>query len=70
MKVCNTHQNDLDVRVATVLWAYMTTYKKLTGQAPFRLVYGVEVVTPMEYIISSLCIAVFIGMADHAALEE
>lgn len=69
-KVCNAEQNDWDVHVSAVLWAYRTTYKKLTGQTPFKLVYGVEVVIPMDYIVPSLCITTFIGMGDHGALEE
>lgn len=69
-KVCNAHQNDWDVRVPTVFWAYRTTFKKLTGQTPFRLVYGIEVVMPMEYIIPSLHIIAFTGMADCRTLEE
>lgn len=44
--------------------------KKLTGQTPFWLVYGVEAVMLMEYIIPSLRIIVLIGMMDHKALEE
>lgn len=44
--------------------------KKLTGQTPFWLVFGTEVVMPMEYIVLSLQIAVLIGMTDHEALEE
>lgn len=43
---------------------------KLIGQTHFRLVYGVEMVMPMEYIMLSLCIVVLIGMMDHKALEE
>jgi len=35
----------------------------------FKLVYGVEAVMLMEYIIPSLCIATFKGMVDHEALE-
>ena len=70
MKVCNTQRNYWDVRVSAVLSAYRTTCKKLTGKTPFRLVYGIEVVIPMEYIVPSLCITVFIGMADRRALEE
>ena len=69
-KICNEQQNDWDVCVPAVLWAYRTTYKKITGQTPFRLVYGVEVIISMEYIMPSLCIAALTGMADHEALEE
>jgi len=58
-KVCNAQRNDGDVHVPMVLWAYRTTCKKLTGQMSFRLVYGVEVVMPMEYIVPSLCIVAF-----------
>eukprot|EP00253_Pinus_taeda_P031517 PITA_31517 len=39
-------------------------------QTCFRLVYGVEVVMPMEYIVPSLGIAALRGMTDHRAVEE
>lgn len=46
------------------------TFKKLTGQTPFRLVYGIEAMIPMEYIVPSLCIMDLTEMADHEILEE
>ena len=69
-KVCNSQRSDWDLRIPIVLWAYRTTCKKLTGQTHFKLVYGVEPVMPVEYIILSLCIAALTGMMDRGALEE
>eukprot|EP00253_Pinus_taeda_P030889 PITA_30889 len=69
-KVCNAQRSDWDLHVPVVLWAYRTTCKKLTGKTPFRLVYGMEVVMLMEYIVPSLHIAALKGMMDHEVLEE
>lgn len=69
-KVCNVNSDDWDLRVPVVLWAYKTTYKKLTGHTPFRLVHGQEVVIPMEFIVPSLRIAAFTEMDDFEAEAE
>lgn len=44
--------------------------QKLTCQTHFRLVYGIEAMTPMEYIMPSLYIEAFTWVEDHEALEE
>lgn len=69
-KIGNTKQDYCDVHVPALLWVFRTTCKKLTGQMPFRLVYGVEVVMPIKYIVPSLNIASLTGMANREALEE
>lgn len=58
------------MHVHAVLWVYRTTCKKLIGQTLFLLVYGVEAIIPMEYIVPSLCIVAFMGMEDCEALED
>jgi len=58
------------MHVPIVLWAYKITSKKLTGKTSFRLVYGIEVVMPMEYIVPILRIAALTNMEDYEALEE
>eukprot|EP00253_Pinus_taeda_P010809 PITA_10809 len=69
-KVCNVQRSDWDLCVLVVLWAYRMTCKKLMGRTPLQLVYGVEAVMPMEFIMPSLCIAVLTAMKDHGAMEE
>jgi transposase InsO family protein len=68
--ICSVNKDDCDLRVLAVLWAYRTTCKKLTMQTPFRLVYGLEVVVPMEYLVPSLRIATFIDMDYASAIHE
>lgn len=69
-KVCNANRDDCDVRILVVLWAYRTTYKKLTGQTPYKLAYGQEVVMPVEYIVSSLKIATLTDLENEEIVNE
>ena len=42
----------------------------MMGQTLFKLVYGKEIVMPMEYIVPSLRIVAATGMDDTEALKE
>jgi hypothetical protein len=39
-------------------------------QTPFKVVYGLEAVVPMEYLVPSLRITAFIEMDDVGAVQE
>ena len=69
-KICNSQRNDWDLRVNAVLWDYRTTWKKLTGHTAFSLVYGQDLVMPMDYIMPSLRIAQITGMIDIDTTNE
>lgn len=68
-KVCNANKNDWDLCIPIVIWEYRTTCKRLTGENLFRLVYGIEAVMSMEYIVPNRWIAVLTEMVDHETME-
>ena len=69
-KICNANRDDWDTRILVVLWAYRTSYKKLTRETPFKLAYGQEAVMPMEYIVPNLKIAALTNFSDEETIEE
>jgi hypothetical protein len=52
----------------SALWAYRTSMKSATGFTPFHLVYGLEVVLPIECGIPSLKLA--IQLLPNTSVEE
>jgi transposase InsO family protein len=69
-KICSVSIDDWDLRILEVLWAYLTTCKKLTTQTPFKLVCRPEAVVTMEYLVPSLRIAPFTGMDDTGTFQD
>jgi hypothetical protein len=68
--ICSLNKDDWDLRVPAMLWAYRTIRKKLTMQTPFKLVFCLEAVVPMKYLVPSLRIVAFTDMDDTGVSQE
>ena len=64
-KFISKSQRDWDDKLGECLWAYRTTVRTPTKATPFFLVYGCEVVLPLEIQISSLCVVLTIEMINE-----
>ena len=53
-----------------VLWAYRTTPRTTTGETPFSLAYGCEVVLPIEMKVNSFRIQAYEDQVNHAAMAK
>jgi transposase InsO family protein len=63
------HNTSWHTMLFLALWAYLTSIKSTTGFMPFRLVYGVEAILPIECEIPSLKLVVEL-LPNTSAEEE
>ncbi|KAA0039305.1 uncharacterized protein E6C27_scaffold64G001000 [Cucumis melo var. makuwa] len=64
-KIISKSKRDWQERIGEALWAYRTTHRTPMGVTPYSLVYGVEVVLPLEREIPSLRMAVQEGLTTE-----
>jgi hypothetical protein len=65
----NSAKSNCHLMLYSALWAYRASVKTTTDFSPFQLVYGLEVVLPIECQIASLNLAVQL-LSDTSPLEE
>ncbi|XP_070050808.1 uncharacterized protein [Nicotiana tomentosiformis] len=64
-KVVSKSKRDWNDRMEEALWAYRTTHRTPTQVTPYALIYGVEVVLPLERQILSLRLAIQEGITNE-----
>jgi hypothetical protein len=53
------------------LWAYRTTWRNTIGHTPYEILYGKQVLLPIEFQVRTFCIAAELGLnLDEAQKQQ
>ena len=69
-KIVSDNYKDWDDKLDSALWSFWTTYKVSTRMTPFRLVYGIEAIVPIEFVVPSLRISVAQKLSSEESLQH
>ena len=69
-KVVEQSRTDWEQKLHSVLWAYRTSYKMSVGTTPFNLVYGLDAIMPIEFLIPTLRVATELEWTKHKLLDK
>ena len=61
-KTMHLHRRDWEKRLLEALWAYGTTWRNTTVHTPYELVYGKQVMFPIEFQSRTFKMAVQLGL--------
>ena len=67
-KLVNDNCTDWNIQLYTVLFSYQTAYKMATGHPPFKLVYGLLLLMPTEYIVPTQRTTTDLDFTQHRVL--
>ena len=56
-KVVEGSRSDWEQKLHSVLWAYRMAYKTTIGTMSFNLVYGLDAILPIEFLVPTLRVA-------------
>ena len=65
IKICGDSRTDWELKLYSVLWAYRVAYKTAIGTTPFNLVFGLDAILPMEFLIPTLRVAKELEWTGH-----
>ena len=65
-KIVDGNKSHWEMKLPSVLWAYRTAYKTAVGSTPFELVYGLNAVLPIEFLVPTLRVAAELHWDGHA----
>ncbi|MCO5581406.1 hypothetical protein L7F22_035290 [Adiantum nelumboides] len=64
-KIVSELRADWDQNLHSALWTYRVAYKASIGTTPFNMVYGIQAILPLEFIIPTLRVAKNLEWTGH-----
>ena len=58
------------MKLPSVLWAYRVAYKTSIGTTPFNMVFGLDTILPIEFLIPTLRVAKELEWTGHELSER
>ncbi|MCO5554804.1 hypothetical protein L7F22_008339 [Adiantum nelumboides] len=69
-KVVSESRADWDQKLHSALWTYRVAYKTSIGTTPFNMVYGIQAILPLEFLIPTLRVAKELEWTRHELSEQ
>ena len=69
-KIVSESKTDWELKLHSVVWAYRVAYKTAIGTTPFNMVYGLDAILPLEFLVPTLRVAQEIGWTGHELLNR
>ncbi|MCO5575728.1 hypothetical protein L7F22_029531 [Adiantum nelumboides] len=69
-KIVSESRADWDQKLHSALWAYRVAYKTSIGTTPFNMVYGIQAILPLEFLIPTLRVAQELEWTGHELSEQ
>lgn len=63
--IVEANRIDWEYKINFGLWSYQTTYKTSIGISPFDLVFRLEIILPIEFLVPSLRVAKQLDWIGH-----
>ena len=58
------------MKLHSAIWAYRVAYKTSIGTTPFNLVFGLDAILPIEFLIPTLRVARELEWTGHELFER
>ncbi|MCO5571124.1 hypothetical protein L7F22_024856 [Adiantum nelumboides] len=69
-KVVSTGRTDWEMNLHATLWAYRVSFKTVLNATPFNLVYGLDAILPIEFLLPTLRVARDLESTRHELSER